>query len=121
MGFDHEGPKGGNFKDAGELQAVRFEDKEEVRHWLDALREVVNNLGGAALDQTRRKRNRTMSRQEASQQIDEASERADRLIEAAEAGFGRLLLRQLASKPQGGDEPPGSSSEPEGSPPDGAR
>jgi hypothetical protein len=121
MGFDHDGPEGANFKGTGALQAVRWEDKEEVRQWLAALREVVNDLGGAGLDQARRKRHRKMSRQEASQQIDEASERADRLIEAAEAGFGRLLLRQLASKPQGGDEPSSSSSGPEDTPPDGTR
>ena len=119
MGFDHEGPDGANFRDRCALQVVRWEDKEEVRHWLDALREVMKDLRGAGRDRMRRKRHRVLSRHEAGRQLGEAWERGDRLLQAGEAGLGRLSLCRIAP-PEGGDEPPCSSSRPIGTPPDGA-
>jgi hypothetical protein len=42
MGFDHDRPKGAKFKDSTSVpRPVRWEDEEDGRAWLSALREGV--------------------------------------------------------------------------------
>jgi hypothetical protein len=119
MGFDHEGPDGANFRDSSCVpQPVRWEDGEEVRRWLRALREVVKDLRAAGRDRVCRKRKRVLSRHEAGRQLDDAWGRTERLLQAGEAGLGRLVPHEAEPPPEGGagDEPPFSSNRPTPSP-----
>jgi hypothetical protein len=119
MGFEHEGPEGANFRDTCAPQPVRWEDREEVRRWLRALREVVKDLRAAGRDRVRRKRKRVLSRHEAGRQLGDAWSRTERLLLAGEAGLGRAP-HDPEPLPEGGpgDEPPFSSSRPTSTPPD---
>jgi hypothetical protein len=120
MGFDHDRPKGANFKDTTSApRPVRWEDEEDVRAWVSALREGVEDLRGAARDRARRKRQRVLSRYEARRQILAASQALEVLLQAAEAGFGGSAPRDPDPQPEGGtgeDEPPFSSRRPTPSP-----
>ena len=114
MEFEHEGPEGANFRDTCTVQAVRWEDGEEVRRWFGALGEAVRDMRAAGRDRVRGKRKRVLSRHEAGRQLGDAWCRTTRLLRAGEAGLGRLVPREPEPPPEGGaeDEPPCSGSRP---------
>ena len=76
-----ERPEGANFR------AICWENPEDVRCWLTAVKEHVDDLGAAARDRTRKKRGRVLSRQEARRQATAAMESLDGLFAAANAGL----------------------------------
>jgi hypothetical protein len=115
MGLDHEGPGGANFGDTSASQAVRWEDRDEVRRWLLAVLEAVKDLRAAARDRVRRKRRRVLSRYEARRQIRDSWDRIERLVRAAEAGLEGMGPREPEPQPEGGtgeDAPPFSNRRP---------
>ena len=76
-----ERPEGANFR------AVCWENPEDIRCWLTAVKEQVDDLGAAARDRMRKKRDRVLSRSEAQRQATAATQSLDRLFAAAEAGL----------------------------------
>jgi hypothetical protein len=122
MGFEHDRPKGANFKDSTSApRPVRWDDEEDVRAWISALREGVEDLRGAARDRARRKRQRVLSRYEARRQIGAAWRALTVLLQAGEAGLDGPAPREPEPLPEGRtgeDEPPFSSQRPTSTPPD---
>jgi hypothetical protein len=116
MGFDHDRPKGAKFKDSTSApRPVRWDDEEDVRAWVSALREGLEDLRGAARDRVRRKRQRVLSRYEARRQVLAASGALAVLLQAAEAGFGGPAPRDPDPQPEQEareDDPPFSSRRP---------
>ena len=86
-----ERPEGANFR------AVCWENPQDIRCWLTAVKEQVDDLSAAARDRMRKKRGRVLSRSEAQRQATAAMESLDRLFAAAKA-------RLRPSEPEPGGE-----------------
>ena len=69
--------------------AVRFDDRNDTRTWLAAVRESVDELRAAADDATRPYSARVLSRPEARRRIVEAGDELSRLLDAADRGVDR--------------------------------
>ena len=98
-----ERPEGANFR------AVCWENPEDVRRWLTALEEHVDDLSAAARDRMRKKRGRVLSRHEAQRQATAATESLGRLFAAAKAG---LPPSEPVPEPPEQEEPPQSERRP---------
>jgi hypothetical protein len=98
-----ERPEGAKFR------AISWENAEQVRSWLSSVEEQVGELGAAARDRLRKRRERVLSRHEASRQAQAAMQALDRLLAAAKAG-----LDPLPEPPDGPEEeePPQSERRP---------
>ena len=94
-----ERPEGANFR------AVCWENPEQVRCWLTAVKEHVADVGAAVRDRTRKKGGRVLSRHEARRQATAAMGSLDRLFAAADAGLS-------PSEPVAGEESPRSERRP---------
>ena len=76
-----ERPDGANFR------AVCWENPEDIRIWLTAVKEQVDDLSAATRDRMRKKRGRVLSRSEAQRQATAATQSLDRLFASAHAGL----------------------------------
>ncbi len=85
------------------FRAVCWDDAEDVRGWLSALRSEVDELLAAARDRLRKKRKRVLSRFEARRKVRAAERAIAQLLEAGEAGLKSPV------PPEGPVSPEGSS------------
>ena len=67
--------------------ALPWEDPAEIRAWLGALREQIDDLAAAGEDATRRLAERVLSRVEARRRIEAAGQAVEALLEAAARGL----------------------------------
>ena len=98
-----ERPEGAKF------HAVCWENPEDVRCWLTAVKEHVDDLGAAVWDRVRKKGGRVLSRHEARRQATAAMESLGRLFAAAKAG---LPPSEPVPEPPEGEESPRSERRP---------
>jgi hypothetical protein len=77
------GPKSGRFQ----TERLRFDDVEQMREWLKALREATDDAIGAGEDATRRFSKRVLSRAEVRRKLREAEDSIESLIAYAEAAL----------------------------------
>jgi hypothetical protein len=64
-------------------EAVRWENPEERKRWITALRSALDDALAAGEDATRRLSDRVLSRAEARRKLHEAEKRIDTLLEIA--------------------------------------
>ena len=67
-------------------EAVRWNEPDDVRLWIDALRSAAHDALAAGEDATRPKRDRVLSRGEARRQLDTAKYAITALLDAGERG-----------------------------------
>lgn len=65
--------------------AFRWDDPEDVKRWISALRSAVHDALAAGEDATRRLSERVLSRAEARRKLREAEKRIDSLLDVAES------------------------------------
>jgi hypothetical protein len=83
MDENDNGPKSGRMPTA----SLRFDDREQMREWLKALRDAIDDAIAAGDDATRRVRKRVLSRAEARRKLREAESSIDGLLAVAESAL----------------------------------
>jgi hypothetical protein len=83
MSDNDNGPKSGRIPAA----SLRFDDPEQMREWLKALRDATDDAIAAGDDATRRFSKRVLSRAEAKRKLREAEGSIESLLAHAEAAF----------------------------------
>jgi hypothetical protein len=105
-----ERPEGAKFR------AVSWSNAGDVRRWLLALHEAVDDLRAAARDRVRKKRGRVLSRHEAGRKVRGSGRTLAWLLAAAEAGLGPQApvdpLPEPPDEPEEGEAFPSSSRRP---------
>ena len=80
MAENDNGPKSGRIPTA----TLRFDDREQMRGWLKALRDAIDDGFAAGDDATRRFKKRVLSRAEARRKLCEAERSIEELLSLAE-------------------------------------